>query len=70
MANSTILKKIAEDLAFLKDKVVQIETTVNEIGEDIHRELNPEYLKKLEKIQRQKGVRFKDMKEFEDYFLA
>jgi hypothetical protein len=35
----------------------------------IHREINPEYLKKLEKIQKQQGIKFKTPEEFEEYFF-
>lgn len=38
------------------------------IDKSIHREINPLYLKKLEKIQKQKGLRFKSVEEFEGFF--
>ena len=41
----------------------------NDIDGDVHREVKPEYLKKLEEIRTQKGVRFKNVGEFEAYFL-
>jgi hypothetical protein len=41
---------------------------INETDKDIRREVNPQYLKKLEKIQKQKGIRFKSPEEFEAYF--
>gem|GEM_PF-4035250 len=34
----------------------------------ISRRINPLYLKKLEKIQKQKGIRFESVEEFEAYF--
>ena len=40
----------------------------NGIDGDVHQEVNPEYLIKLEEIRKQKGVRFKNSKEFELYF--
>jgi len=50
-----IMRRLANDVVSLKDK-------------DIHREINPEYLKKLEKIQKQKGIRFSTAEEFDEYF--
>ncbi len=40
----------------------------NEIDMDIHREVNPQYLKKLEKIKKQQGIEFKNAEEFDAYF--
>ena len=40
----------------------------NGIEGNVHQEVNPEYFKKLEEIQKQKGVRFKNIREFEAYF--
>jgi hypothetical protein len=34
----------------------------------IHREINPEYLNKLEKIQKQQGIKFTTAEEFDAYF--
>jgi hypothetical protein len=48
--------------------MTRIEIVINEIDNDIHRELNPEYVNKLEKIQKQKGIRFKSSEEFDAYF--
>jgi hypothetical protein len=41
---------------------------IDKTGKSIRGEVNPRYLKKLEKIRRQKGVRFKNAEEFEAYF--
>ncbi len=41
---------------------------IDETEKDNRREVNPLYLKKLEKIQTQKGIRFKSAEEFEAYF--
>ncbi len=68
MAETELIRRMADDVAALKDQMTRIEITVNEIDQDIHREVNPQYLKKLEKIQKQKGVRFKSAEEFESYF--
>lgn len=68
MAEVELIKRMADDVATLKEQMTRIEITINEIDQDIHREVNPQYLKKLEKIQKQKGVRFKSAEEFEAYF--
>lgn len=63
-----ILKQMQNDLSFLKQKIVVIEEEVDAISSDMHRELNPEFVKRLEDIRKQKGVRFNSMKEFDEYF--
>lgn len=68
MGAETLLKQIAEDVATLKEQIVRIEIVVNEIDEDIHREVKPDYVKKLSTLRKQKGIRFKGMKNFDDYF--
>lgn len=40
----------------------------NGINRDVHQEVKPEYLIKLEEIKTQKGVRFRNVEEFEVYF--
>ncbi|MCK4796303.1 MAG: hypothetical protein KAT05_02915 [Spirochaetes bacterium] len=40
----------------------------NVIDEEVHQEVNPEYLTKLEEIRTHKGVRFTNVGEFEVYF--
>lgn len=47
----------------------RLEIVINEIDQDLHREVNLQYLKKLEKIKKQKGIRFKSIEDFEEYFL-
>ncbi|MFH0904483.1 MAG: hypothetical protein V1854_04765 [Methanobacteriota archaeon] len=46
----------------------RLEIVINEIDMDIHREVNPQYLIKLEKIKKQKGIKFKTIEEFDAYF--
>ncbi len=41
---------------------------IDETYKDNRREVNPRYLKKLEKIQRMKGITFKSAEEFDYYF--
>lgn len=50
MAEVELIRKMADDVAALKAQMSRIEITINEIDQDIHREVNPQYLKKLEKI--------------------
>lgn len=69
MAETEILNAIRNDLNFLKEKIIQIEITVSEIDYDVHRKLNPEYIKKLEKIEKEdKRVHFRDIEEFDRHF--
>lgn len=56
MAEIELLRRMMDDVASLKEQMTRIEIAINEIDSDIHREVNPEYLKKLEKIQKQKGI--------------
>ncbi len=63
-----VLMQMHHDISFLKQKIVVIEEEIGEISSDLHRELNPEFLNRLEKIQKQKGIRFGSVKEFEKYF--
>jgi hypothetical protein len=52
----------------MKQKIISMEEEISEINSDLHREINPDFLERLETIQKQKGIRFNSMKEFEDYF--
>ena len=69
MAEAELIRRMANDMATLKEQMSRLEIAINEIDQDLHRELNPQYLKKLEKIKKQKGIRFKNTEEFDDYFL-
>ncbi len=68
MAETELIRRMADDVAALKEQMSRIEVTINEIDMDIHREVNPQYLKKLEKIKKQKGIKFKTIEEFDAYF--
>jgi len=69
MSEAEILNEIRSDLNFLKEKIIQIEITVNEIDSDVHRKLNPEYVKKLEKIEKEdKRIHFRNIEEFDKHF--
>jgi len=69
MAETELIRRTADDVAALKEQMSRIEVTINEIDMDIHREVNPQYLKKLEKIKKQKGIKFKTIEEFDAYYL-
>ncbi|MCZ7398045.1 MAG: hypothetical protein O8C59_06060 [Candidatus Methanoperedens sp.] len=69
MSETEILNEIRNNLNFLKEKIIQIEITVNEIDSDVHKKLNPDYVKKLEKIEKEdKRVHFRDIEEFDKHF--
>lgn len=65
-----LIKKMAKDISFLKSQISHIKITVGEIDADMHRQVDPDYLEKLKKIRKQKGVKFKGMEEFDKYFSA
>jgi len=69
MQETALLQEIKNELSFIKEKIIVIEVSLNEIDADLHRELNPEYLKKLEKIEKEdKRVHFKNIEEFNKHF--
>jgi len=69
MPEAEILNEIRNDLNFLKEKVISMEITINEIDSDIHKELNPEYVKKLDKIEKKdKRIHFRNLEEFDKHF--
>ena len=70
MTEAEVLNEIRSNLNFLKEKIIQIEITVNEIDSDVHRKINPIYLKKLDKIEKEdKRVHFKDIEHHDDAYL-
>jgi len=68
MSEIELLKRIADDVAAVKKKVEKIEILIDDIGQDLHKELNPEYVKKLKKIEKEKTISFKDMEEFDEHY--
>lgn len=69
MTETEVLNEIRSHLNFLREKIIQIEITVNEIDSDVHKKINPIYLKKLDKIEKEdKKVHFKDIEEFDKHF--
>ncbi len=69
MSEAEILSEIRNDINFLKEKIISMEITINEIDYDIHKKLNPEYVKTLDKIEKEdKRIRFSDIEEFDKHF--
>ena len=69
MSEVEMLNSIITDLNFLKEKIVQIELTVNEIDSDVHKRANLEYLKDLDQIEkRDTRVRLKNMDDFDQRY--
>jgi hypothetical protein len=46
-----VLKQLAEDVSFLKERVVEIQIDISEINADLH-EVRPEYVKKIKRIDK------------------
>ena len=69
MSDAEILNEIRNDLNFLKEKIISMEITISEIDSDIHKKLNPEYVKKLDKIEKEdKRIHFRNLEEFDKHF--
>lgn len=69
MSDAELLNEIRNDLNFLKEKIISMEITISEIDSDIHKKLNPEYVKKLDKIERDdKRIHFRNIEEFDEHF--
>ncbi len=62
MTELMTIQKIAEDLDFLKEKVVRIEAGIEEITVDLHGMVKLEYLQKLKRID---AGKFLSEEEFE-----
>lgn len=69
MSEAEILEEIRNDLSFLKEKIIQMEITINEMDADIHKKFNPDYEKKLKKIEKgDKRIHFRNIEEFDKHF--
>ncbi|MBI4399130.1 hypothetical protein HY570_00120 [Candidatus Micrarchaeota archaeon] len=64
MEDINLLKRVAQDINFLKKKVNRIEEEVLDISNELH-EVRPEYIKKLKKIKDEGTI---SQKEFEKKF--
>ena len=63
------LETIHKDLELLKNKIDLIEQEISIIS-DIEPEVRPEYLEKLKKIKKEKGISFKNIAELRDIIEA
>ena len=63
---TNVLIKIHKDLEFIKQKVVVMDNVLEDISKDLHI-VRPEYLKKLEKIQKEKFHSFNSKEEFLEF---
>ena len=60
-----ILKQLVKEVKSLRSEVKEIKITVDEIDLFQHREVRPEYIKKLKKISSQKGKTYTSVEELE-----
>jgi len=60
--------KIYELLITINNKLSHIEVEVHEIKKEIGLELRPEYLKKLNEIEKEPDITFNSMKDFDKHF--
>lgn len=69
MTETELIKKIATDIYLLRTEMADMKQTINDIDSDLHRNIWPEYLRKLERIQnqKQKGRKFKTISDFDKY---
>ena len=58
-----ILKQIAKDLEFVKERVIDIESELADLSSELH-EIKPEYIEKIQKIEKGKGIVFHKKEDF------
>lgn len=58
---TVLLKQIAENIVEIKDRLIFLETSFNEINTDLHR-VRPEYIQKLKRIEEEGTI---SLEEFE-----
>ena len=63
METANINQKMLNMLGQITSKLEDIEAEVKEIKSGMELEVRPEYLKKLNKIRKQKGISFKNIDE-------
>ncbi len=63
---ANVLLKIHKDLEFIKQKVIVMDNELEDISKDLHI-VRPDYLKKLEKIQRGKFSSFNSKEKFLEF---
>ncbi len=62
MSDAEVLQQVAEDVQFLKEKMISVEEGLKEIDADLHH-VKPSYLRKLEKIKKGKFHRYHSINE-------
>ena len=63
MATMNVNQKMIEMLGNITSKLENIEAEVKEIKGEMGLEVEPEYIKRLANIRREKGITFKDINE-------
>jgi len=59
------LKQLVEEVKSLRSEVKEIKIAVNEIDRFQHREVKPEYIKKLKRIASQRGKTYTSVNDLE-----
>ena len=59
MPEAELLEKIADDIGFLKNKVIEIGEYLEDLDMDLHK-VKPGYIKKLEKIKKEGTISSED----------
>ncbi|MBI4020561.1 MAG: hypothetical protein HY367_04470 [Candidatus Aenigmarchaeota archaeon] len=62
-----LLKQLVKEVKSLRSEVREIKIAVNEIDEFQHREVRPEYAKRLKRIAEEKGKAFASTDELDKY---
>lgn len=62
MVKTELMEKLAKDVRFIKDQILEIKIDVSELTEDLH-VVRPEYIRKLNKIQKGKFITVKNFAE-------
>ena len=67
MATANVNQKMLELLTNMDSRLQKIESEVKEIKDEIGLEVRPEYVEKLNKIQKEKGRTFNNKEKFLSY---
>ena len=62
MVKTELMERLAKDVKFIKDQILEIKTDISEITEDLH-VVRPEYIQKLNKIKKGEFIRVKNFAE-------
>ena len=63
MATANVNQELVDLLTRMNSKLERIETEVKEIKDEIGLEVKPEYVEKLKKIRKEKGISFRNIDE-------